>query len=143
MKFPALLFFLLVAVSVGAAACGGGESEAEREAERSKVKCEGAALASTRLPASFPAVEGVTLTKQASQGPTQVVDGYYAGELETAYERFKAALEGAGYDVLFDEIEDEDSEVSYKGGGRTGQVALRKNCEQSGRISVHITSRPE
>ena len=127
-----------------AAGCGGGdEGEEEGEEGRATVACEGEALSSTKLPASFPAVEGVTLTKQETQGPTEVVDGYYEGDLEDAYNGYKSAFEEAGYDVLFDEIEEDDSEVSYEGDGRTGQVALRKTCEEEGRVSVHITSRPE
>ena len=63
--------------------------------------------------------------------------------LEDAYNGYKDAFDEAGYSILFDEIEDADSEVSYEGDGRTGQVALRENCEEDGRISVHITNRPE
>jgi hypothetical protein len=62
--------------------------------------------------------------------------------LQDAYDAYKSGFESAGYDVLFDEIEEHDSEVSYEGGGRTGQVALRENCDEADRISVHITSRP-
>jgi hypothetical protein len=141
---PFRLALTLIVLALGAAGCGGGdEGEEEGEEGRAKVACEGEALSSTKLPASFPAVEGVTLTKQATQGPTEVVDGYYEGELEDAYNGYKSAFESANYDILFDEIEEDDSEVSYEGDGRTGQVALRKDCEEDGRIAVHITSRPE
>jgi hypothetical protein len=141
-RFALVLATLLLAL--GAAGCGGGDDEGEEEGEeRAAVACEGTALSSTRLPESFPEVQGVTLTKQETTGPTEVVDGYYEGELEDAYESFKQALEDAGYDILFDEIEEDDSEVSYAGEGRSGQVALRKDCEEDGRIAVHITSRPE
>jgi hypothetical protein len=141
-RFALALATLLLAL--GAAGCGGGDDEGEEEGEGSgAVACEGTALSSTRLPDSFPEVEGVTLTKQETTGPTEVVDGYYEGELEDAYEGYKDAFETANYDILFDEIEEDDSEVSYSGDGRSGQVALRKDCEEDGRITVHITSRPE
>jgi hypothetical protein len=133
----------LIVLVLGAGCGGGDEGEEEGEEGRAKVACEGEALSATKLPAGFPAVDGVTLTKQETQGPTEVVDGYYEGELEDAYNGYKSAFETAGYDVLFDEIEEDDSEVSYEGEGRTGQVALRKNCEEDGRVTVHITSRPE
>jgi hypothetical protein len=47
--------------------------------------------------------------------------------------------------VIFDEIEEEDSEVTYSGGdeGTSGIVALRENCAQSDRVSIHVTNRPE
>ena len=141
MPFRFLLFLVLLVLAAG---CGGGdEGEEEGEEGRAKVACEGEALSSTKLPPTFPSVDGVTLTTQETQGPTEVVDGYYEGELEDAYEGYKSAFESAGYDILFDEIEEDDSEVSYEGDGRTGQVALRKTCKEEGRITVHITSRPE
>ena len=44
--------------------------------------------------------------------------------------------------MLFEELEDHDSEVSYKAkdASKEGQVALRE-CE-NGNTSVHITIRP-
>ena len=45
--------------------------------------------------------------------------------------------------MLFDELEEHDSEVSWKGQGRSGQVALREECGDSDRTFVHITNRPE
>ena len=43
--------------------------------------------------------------------------------------------------VPFEELEDHDSEVSWQGEGRTGQVALRDDCGGD-KIYVHITNRP-
>jgi hypothetical protein len=126
-------------------ACGGdGESEEEREAERTKVECSGDAV-TPELPADFPAVDGITITESTEAGPSHVADGYFEGTLEEAYESYKTAIRDAGYKVIFDEIEEDDSEVAYSGGdsNTSGIVALRKNCEQDGRISVHITNRPE
>jgi hypothetical protein len=138
-----LLLFLVIAF--GAAACGGDdESGEESEPARAKVECEGAS-AEANLPADFPEVAGVTYTKSTSAGRSTIVDGYYEGSLEDAYENFKTAIRDAGYSVIFDEIEEEDSEVAYSGGddSTSGIVALRENCAQSDRISVHVTNRPE
>ena len=55
---------------------------------------------------------------------------------------FKGGFESAGFTVLFDEVEEHDSEVSWKGKGRTGQVALRDECGEADRTYVHITNRP-
>jgi len=87
-------------------------------------------------------VEDTTFTKQSTQGPTEVVEGYWSGSLEDAHDEYKKELEAAGYDIVFDELEDHDSEVSWKGEGRTGQVALREDCGDSDKIYVHITNRP-
>jgi hypothetical protein len=141
LRAAASIFFLLIGLAV--AGCGGGDESGEEESEGPKVACEGTAV-TPDLPSDFPQVDGVTFTNATTAGPTKVADGYYEGSLEDAYENFKSAFEDAGYDVTFDEIEEDDSEVAYKGGSenRTGIVALRKNCEQSDRVSVHVTSRP-
>jgi hypothetical protein len=136
-----LASFLVVVIALAAAGCGG--SDESGESERAAVECEGDSVM-PELPADFPEVDGVTFTKSTTSGPTKVADGYYEGSLEDAYDKFKSAFPEAGYDVTFDEIEEDDSEVAYKGGdeNRTGIVALRKNCKQDGRVSVHITNRP-
>jgi hypothetical protein len=127
---PAMLVF---------AACDEGDEEADRA-------CEGTALSSggIQLPADFPIPSEAVLTSSSEAGPSQVVDGYYEGSLESAYEEWKAALEGADYAILFDEIETDDSEISYRSPDEasTGQIALRAECEEEGRIFVHITNRP-
>lgn len=124
------------------AACGGDDEQGMPP--RAFVQCEGAAIDAASLPPDFPRVAGATYTKATTAGPTAIVDGYYEGRLEDAYNGYKNALRAAGYAVIFDEIEAQDSEVAYSGGARdrSGFVALRENCEQSGRISVHITNRP-
>ena len=140
-----LLVALTLALPLALGACGGGDSEEgeEEEGERIAVVCSGTAVEAENLPPSFPKPAGVTYTETSTAGPSEVVDGYYEGELEDAYEGYKDAFTDAGYTILFDEIEEDDSEVSYEGEGKTGQVALRKNCEEDDRISVHITNRPE
>jgi ABC-type glycerol-3-phosphate transport system substrate-binding protein len=137
------LVTLLLALGLLVAGCGGGGSnEAEPENPQAKAACDGSALTATpKLPASFPMVEHTTLTKQSTQGPTEVVEGYWEGDLEEAHDEYVKEFEAAGYKVLFEEVEDHDSEVSWKGEGRTGQVALRDDCGGD-KIYVHITNRP-
>jgi hypothetical protein len=138
-----VLLFLLI--SFGAGACGGDdEGGEESEPARPKVECEGASV-EANLPADFPELAGVTYTKSTSAGQSTIVDGYYRGSLEDAYESFKTAIRDAGYFVIFDEIEAADSEVAYSGGDEntSGIVALRENCAQSDRISIHVTNRPD
>jgi hypothetical protein len=137
---------LLVALVLVLPACGGGDEAAPTQPtipQRTTVQCDGPAV-EPDLPRDFPAVEGVTYTKSTAAGPSKIVDGYYEGRLEDAYRKFKSALRAAGYAVIFDEVEAQDSEVAYSGGDldRSGFVALRENCAQLGRISVHITNRP-
>ena len=87
-------------------------------------------------------VENTTLTKQSTQGPTEVVEGYWNGDLKEAHDEYVKEFKAAGYQVLFEELEEpHDSEVSWKGEGRSGQVALRDDCG-GGKIYVHITNRP-
>lgn len=141
----AALVCALAALAFGVAGCGGGgdkNSETEAANPQAKAACDGSALSGTpNLPASFPMVEETTLTKQSKQGPTDVVEGYWKGDLKEAHDEYVKEFNAAGYKVLFEELEDHDSEVSWQGEGRSGQVALRDDCG-GGKIYVHITNRP-
>jgi hypothetical protein len=125
------------------AGCGGDGGEEEAANPQAKAACEGSALSGTpKLPTSFPQVEDFTFTKQATQGPTEVVEGYFEGSVKDAHDEYLKKLKGAGFQILFEEVEEHDSEVSWKGEGRSGQVALREDCGSSDKIYVHITNRP-
>jgi hypothetical protein len=142
MRLVALALFSVLVFS----ACG-GESEAEKEREKGKsvftATCEGTALTGdVGLPSGFPKPDGVTYLKTSQAGPSNVVDGTYDGDLDGAYNAYEKSVEGAGYNVLFKEKEEDDAEISYEGGGKTGQIALRDACE-NGKLAVHITNRPE
>jgi hypothetical protein len=131
------------AVTLLVAACGGdNKSDAESSGEAQAACTRPALTDSPDLPKGWPDISEVTYTLQAEQGPTTVVEGYFEGTLETAHDDFKRELEAAGFTVLFDEIEEDDSEVSWKGEGRSGQVGLRKECASDDKIFVHVTNRP-
>jgi hypothetical protein len=141
MRWLPLLGVLVLAL----AGCGGDNKNEESEGGGEvEAACTGSPLSEApKLPAKFPTFDSVTYTQQSTQGPTDIVEGYYEGDVEGAHDEVKAALEGAGFTVLFDELEEHDSEVSWKGQGRSGQVALREECGDSERTFVHITNRPE
>ena len=75
-------------------------------------------------------------------GSTTVVEGYFDGDVKAAHDEYKRELDAAGFTILFDELEENDSEVSWKGQGRSGQVALRNECGNDSKVFVHITNRP-
>jgi len=142
-------FAVLGLAVVALAGCGGGGDESSAGStesdlnEQAQAACTGSELAAApKLPPSFPQVENVTFTQQKTQGPTDVVEGYFMGSLPDAHDEYKKELEAAGYKILFDELEDHDSEVSWQGEGRSGQVALREECGENDKIYVHITNRP-
>jgi hypothetical protein len=138
----AALVCVLAAAAFGVAGCGGDKQSEEAANPHAQAACDGSALSGTpNLPASFPMVENTTLTKQSTRGPSEVVEGYWTGDLKEAHDEYVKEFEAAGYKVLFEELEDHDSEVSWQGEGRTGQVALREDCDD-GKIYVHITNRP-
>jgi hypothetical protein len=147
MKRLSMLLGLTLVLTL--AACGGGESDKgeESEGEASELAadaCTGSALTdAVKLPSGFPKPDAVTYVKQSEAGPSTVVDGRYDGSLDDAYDNYQSAVDAAGYDVLFDEKEDHDAEISYKTDGFTGQIALREECGDSDKIYVHITNRPE
>jgi hypothetical protein len=140
-----LLIALLVALLVFAA-CGGDDEGGGEEGATGTLACDGTALSSSeiKLPDDFPIPGEAVLTSSETAGPSSVVEGFYEADLESAYNEWKDALEGADYAVLFDEIEDHDSEISYKSADEssTGQIALRSECKDAGKTFVHITNRP-
>ena len=142
-----LTLLTILATGLFAAGCGGDDEksseEAKKESEGARTECKAAATSqSTGLPAAFPVPGEVTFTKVAKDGPTNVVDGYWASGLDEAYREFKDQVEQAGYQVLFTEKEEHDAEISYKGSNRTGQIALRDDCSEADTTRVHITNRP-
>jgi hypothetical protein len=134
-------------LAVALAGCGGKSDEEkakEAAAETSAPVCGTTTeVDGSKLPSDFPKPDGVTYRQQSTAGPSQVVDGTYAGRLDDAYDAYETSLDGGGYKVLFKEKEEEDAEISYEGGGSTGQVALRAVCGEDDKLVVHITSRPK
>jgi hypothetical protein len=123
--------------------CGGSESSSSESGSEAEAACTKSALATAPdLPPGWPQLSEVTYTLQSQQGPTTVVEGYFAGDVKAAHDDFKRELDAAGFTVLFDELEEDDSEVSWKGQGRSGQVALRNECGSDDKVFVHITNRP-
>jgi hypothetical protein len=135
---------VLAAAVVALAGCGGGGgSEEEAANPQAQAACNGSPISEApKLPASFPQVEDDTYTEQSTQGPTEVVEGYFEGSVEGAHDEYLKELKASGFQILFEELEEHDSEVSWKGEGRTGQVALREDCGSDDKIYVHITNRP-
>ena len=133
---------LVGVIILALAGCGGDKKSEEGDGE-AEAACTGSPLKEPpKLPDKFPMFESVTYTQQSTQGPTDIVEGYYEGDVKSAHDEVKAELEGAAFTILFDELEEHDSEVSWKGQGRSGQVALREECGGNDKIFVHITNRP-
>ena len=144
----ALFRLALVALAaLSLAACGGDgdeESEAASEGGRGTITCEGSALSGdSGLPQGFPQLGETTYVAAEDRGPTRVVDGFATDELEGVYREMKERLIEEEYTILFDELEEDDSEISYRtpDGETEGIVALRAACD-NGNVSVHITARP-
>lgn len=145
-RFARLGFVLAMALVLSA--CGGGSKKSTSTegdlGRQAKAACTGKALAAApKLPASFPQIEAdkLTYTRQSTEGPTNVVEGYFHGNVKEAHDEFLKELKGAQFKILFNELEEHDSEISWQGEGRTGQVALREECGSSDKTYVHITNR--
>ncbi|HZO61767.1 MAG TPA: hypothetical protein VFB35_02185 [Gaiellaceae bacterium] len=140
-------FVLIAGVLLGAvllaAGCGSSGEDKDKESEGARTACKAPALSGdSGLPAAFPIPGELTLTRTRKDGPSTVVDGYWSADLDEVYGEYKDQVGQAGYSILFDEKEEHDAEISYKGSGRTGQIALRDDCTESDTIRVHITNRP-
>ena len=142
-RLPVLVMFLFL-FPLTLAACGGDGDKESAGAEGARIDCRGDAYeGDPGLPANFPTPAEFTVTSSTKEGPTTVVVGYWESGLDEAYREWKDQLEEAGFDVTFDEIEDHDAEVAYKGSGKTGIVQLRDRCNEDEVTYVRITSRPE
>ena len=133
---------LTLALALLVAGCGGGDEE--NGGEEVQAACDGSAIdVTSKLPPSFPMIEEdkLTYTQESEAGPTQVIEGYFHGDVKEAHDEFLKELEGAQFKILFNELEEHDSEISWEGEGRTGQVALREECGDSDKTYVHITNR--
>jgi ABC-type glycerol-3-phosphate transport system substrate-binding protein len=126
------------------AGCGGGDGDNGSElSEEAEAACTASELSEApKLPAGWPDVGEVTFTQQSTEGPTEVVEGYFEGDIQAAHDDFKRELEAAGFTILFDEVEENDSEVSWEGEGRSGQVAIRNECGDDDKMYVKVTNRP-
>jgi len=141
------LWALLGVLVLALAGCGGKSDEEkakEAAAAASAPVCDMTTTVSgSKLPSGFPKPDAVTYHEEKTTGPSEVVDATYAGSLDDAYNAYEQAVKAAGYKVLFKEKEDKDAEISYEGGGTTGQIALRDVCGESDKLVVHITNRPK
>jgi hypothetical protein len=141
------LWALLGLLAFALAGCGEKSDEEkakEAAAETSAPVCGVTTeVEGTKLPSNFPKPDRVTYRQETTAGPSQVVDGTYAGGLDDAYDAYEQSLDGGDYKVLFKEKEEDDAEISYEGEGTTGQVALRDVCGEDDKLVVHITNRPE
>ena len=134
---------LLALVVFALAGCGDGEKDKGSASEGPRVDCRvDAYKGDAQLPANFPAPAEFTVTTSTQEGPTRVVVGYWESALDEAHREWKDQLEEGGFDVTFDELEDHDSEVAYRGSGRSGLVQLKDRCNEDEVTWVRITSRP-
>jgi len=146
-----VLLLLLAAMTLGIAApaCGGdGESDEEKAAEESRSEafapiCEMTAMSGdTGLPAGFPVPGEVTWVKSEKAGPSTIVEGYAEDDMSDLYDEWHEQFESSDYKITFDEKEEHDAEISFEGGGQSGQVKLADECGESGRVYARVTIRP-
>lgn len=142
------LLVTLIGLAVAACGGGGGESDAQRAADRARSEafapiCEMTAMSGpTGLPSDFPVPAEVTFVKSEKAGPSRVVEGYTEDDLKSLYNEWHDQFESSDYKITFDEREDHDAEISFEGGGQSGQVKLADECGESGKVYVRVTSRP-
>src|SRR5207247_857178 len=99
-------FAVLGLAVLALAGCGGGGGDTTSQEsdlnEQAQAACTGSPLsAAPKLPASFLHVENATYTQQKTQGPTDVVEGYFMGSLQDAHDEYKKELQASGFKILF------------------------------------------
>jgi hypothetical protein len=137
---PSVLLALAIVLVLGALAAGcGGDDDDDSAAAPTCPPIATELEPPPELPDGFPTPEQVTYTAWREAGPSTLVDGFFAGTLEEAFEAYKAAFDEAGYDIPNEEREQNDAEVNFEGRGTDGQVKLRRCAD---RTDVSITIRP-
>jgi hypothetical protein len=132
--------FAVLAVAV-AAACGGGGGDKEKQAAEKDCGTPPPAMSGTpALPTGFPSPAEATYTGQVAKGPTSVVKGYFAGDIDKAFSTYKGSFKDP-FAVTGSEHEEFDAEIEFKGSGKEGQVKLLQACKD--RTSVTLTIRPQ
>src|SRR4029078_11678102 len=96
------LIFVVAGLGFFAAGCGSGDKKSEESELSEKVQagCTGKRLtAAPNTPASFPQIEEDThvYRKQSTEGPTNVVEGYFNGDVKEAHDEFEKELKGVGF----------------------------------------------
>ena len=135
-NFAAIGAFLTVIIFT---ACGGGAAPSAPDLTPCGPAEPGLAKP-PQLPAGFPNPRGVTYTEAEKAGPSDIIQGYFNGDLPSGFKTYRGAFERSAYDVIKDEQEARDAEVFFAGRGRSGQVRLDADCK--GRTNLTITIRP-
>ncbi|HEX2069863.1 MAG TPA: hypothetical protein VHH54_06635, partial [Actinomycetota bacterium] len=91
-------------------ACGGGATLPVEELPPCGP-AEPALSKPPELPSGFPNPPGVTYTEAEKAGPSDIIQGYFIGDLPTGFKTYRGAFEQSPYDVLKDEQEARDAEV--------------------------------
>jgi hypothetical protein len=136
---PRLALLLLLTGTL--AACGGDKDKGETGAAGQPCSTAPAALTSDpKLGPGFPSPSDVTYTEDKRAGPSHIVEGYWDGDIQAAYDGYKSSFDGSDYSITKDEKENVDAEVNFSGHGLSGQVKLLQLCKD--RTDVTITTRP-
>jgi len=130
----------LAAVGVALGCGGGGEDKDKEAASRDCAPAPAAMSGQQTLPTGFPQPAEVTYTGQVTKGPTSVIKGYFAGDIDAAFDTYKNAFKDP-FEVEDSEHEAVDAEIEFKGSGKEGQVKLLQRCKD--RTSVTLTIRPQ
>jgi hypothetical protein len=132
------LSLMIVVACALLAGCGGGDPAAVT------TPCPAAPreLADApMLPQGYPSPSEVTYTHDLQAGPARIVRGYWRGDIDAAFEGYKDAFDGSGFEITKEEKESVDAEVNFAGSGVSGQVKLLQTCRD--RTDVSITVRPQ
>jgi hypothetical protein len=147
MKRSLAALMVLAALVLGACGSNGSDEGAQSPTSAASTgDCPPASPAMAEAPAlpdGFPAPDGVTFTSSKTAGPSTIVEGYYAGDLDAIFEAYKDGFTSASYDVTRSENEGDDAEVNWSGGGTTGEVKLNTDPGCEGRTLVKLTIRPD
>ncbi len=83
------------------------------------------------LPPGFPTLDGVAFT-----GATR---GYSERSVRDTHDAYVSALEEAGYTITQSQVDPWDSELTFSGHGRTGEIDVFQECRDRTWMQITVT----
>jgi hypothetical protein len=132
--------FAVVAVAAALGCGGGGEDKDKEAAGKACGPAPAAMQGNPGLSPGFAQPAEVTYTARSKKGPTTEVDGYFAGDIDKAFDTYKGGFHDP-FTVGHTEHEAVDAEIEFESGVTEGQVKLLQTCKD--RTNVALTIRPK
>jgi MFS family permease len=96
----------------------------------------GAHRVTPSLPSGFPTLTGVAFTGNDDHWATH---GYFDRSIRFAHDAYVAKLTAAGYRITHSEVDPWDSEITFAGNGRSGEIDVFQECRSRTWMQISVS----